>query len=139
MVAAPGEATPPRLARRGPGLLWVDSVGGLLVGTVVVAAPGALSRLYRMPRAAVVGLGVANLAYGAFSGSLALRQRRSPGQIAALVAANAAWAAACGLAAARLAGTASVFGIAHLVAEGAYVGGLAALEWRHRDRLLGTA
>ena len=89
-----------------------------------------------MPRAAVVAIGAANLAYGAFSLSLALRRRRSPGQIAALVTANAAWAAVCGLAAARLAGTASAFGIAQLVAEGAYVGGLAALEWRHRDRLL---
>ncbi len=107
-----------------------------MVGTAAVAASGALSRLYRMPRAAVVGLGVANLAYGTFSLSLALRKQRSPGQIAALVTANAAWAAVCGLAAARLAGTASAFGIAQLLAEGVYVGGLAALEWRQRDRLL---
>jgi hypothetical protein len=39
----------------------------------------------------------------------------------------------------RLAGTASAFGLAHLVGEGLFVGGLAVLEWRRRERLLTAA
>jgi len=35
-----------------------------------------------------------------------------------------------------LAGGASVFGLAHLLGEGAFVGALATLEWRERERLL---
>jgi hypothetical protein len=35
----------------------------------------------------------------------------------------------------RLAHSASVFGVAHLAGEGLFVGGLAALEWRERERL----
>lgn len=120
-------------------LLWVDSAGALAVGAVVAAASGPLSRLFRMPRAAVVGIGVANLACGAFSGALARRSQRSPGQIAALVGANAAWAIVCGVAAARFAGRTSALAIAHFVVEGTYVGGLAVLEWRNRDRLLSAA
>jgi hypothetical protein len=41
----------------------------------------------------------------------------------------------CGLAAVGFAGTASAFGLAHLLGEGLFVGGLAALEWRERERL----
>jgi len=32
--------------------------------------------------------------------------------------------------------SASAFGLAHLIGEGVFVGGLAALEWGHRERLL---
>lgn len=34
-----------------------------------------------------------------------------------------------------VAGTATVFGMAHLLGEAVFVGGLAVLEWRWRDRL----
>ena len=116
-------------------LLWVDCGAALLAGTLVLALSGWLSELYALPRAFLLGMGAANVGYGAFSGSLARRDSRPPALIVLLVVANAAWAGLCALAAVGLATTASAFGLAHLVGEGVFVGTLAALEWRDRERL----
>lgn len=120
-------------------LLWVDCCAGLLAGTLVLALSGWLSRLYDLPRGLLVGIALANLAYGTFSFTLARRARRPHALIVVLAAANATWAALCIVAAVHFAGTASVFGMAQLVGEGLLVGGLAALEWRARDRLVVAA
>ena len=117
-------------------LLWIDCGAALLAGVTVLSLSAWLGRLYALPQGLLVAMGVANLAYGAFSFSLARRARRPRSLIVALVAANASWAALCGLAAVRLAGVASSFGLAHLIGEGLFVGGLAALEWHRRAHLL---
>ncbi|MDF1503634.1 hypothetical protein [Roseisolibacter sp. H3M3-2] len=117
-------------------ILWFDSGAGLLAGLGMLLLSAPLAGLYALPRPMLVAMGVANLAYGTYSGLLARRARRPYALVVLLVAANAAWAAFCLLAAARLAGTASAFGLAHLVGEGALVGALAAVEWRVRARLL---
>ena len=98
-----------------------------------------LSDLYALPRVLLIGIGVVNLCYGAFSFSLARRARRPRPLIVLLVVANATWAVLCVLAAVLLAGQASAFGMAQLVGEGLFVGGLAALEWSQRERLLSAA
>ena len=120
-------------------LLWVDCGAGLLAGTLMLLLSGWLSRLYALPRGLLVGIGVVNLAYGTFSLSLARRARRPRALVLLLVSGNAAWAALCMVAAAHFAGSASAFGLAQLVGEGLLVGGLAALEWRARERLLVAA
>lgn len=120
-------------------LLWVDCGAALLAGLVLLLLSSWLSQLYALPHGFLMGMGVANLAYGTYSLSLARRARRPRSLLVLLVVANATWAALCGLAAVRLAGTASAFGLAHLVGEGLFVGGLAALEWRRRERLLTAA
>jgi hypothetical protein len=125
-----------RLARQ---LLWFDSSAGLLAGVAMLTLSGWLSALYALPRGLLLGMGVANVAYGTFSGLLARRAHRPRSLIVLLVCANAAWAALCGVAAASLAGRASALGLAHLIAEGIFVGGLAALEWRQREQLLHAA
>ena len=56
-----------------------------------------------------------------------------------LVFANFAWAVACLCLAGVFAGSATVFGMGHLIGEAVFVGGLAGLEWRWRDRLLTAA
>ena len=117
-------------------LLWIDSAAGLLAGAGVLALSAWLSDLYALPRPLLVAMAVANLAYGTYSGALARRAHRPYGALRLLVAANATWAVLCGLAAVRFAGTASALGLAHLLGEGLFVGGLAALEWRARRRLL---
>jgi hypothetical protein len=117
-------------------LLWIDSGAGLLAGTSVLALSPWLSGLYALPRPLLVAMGLVNLAYGTYSGVLARRARRPYGLVILLVTANATWAALCGVAAVRFAGIASGFGLAHLVGEGLFVGGLAALEWRVRERLV---
>jgi hypothetical protein len=116
-------------------LLWVDSVAGLVVGVAVLCLSAFLGELYALPRELLVASGVANLAYGTFSFTLARRARRPRPLIVLLVAANATWAALCAVAAVLLAGTASAFGLAHIVGEGLFVGALAALEWNQRERL----
>ena len=120
-------------------LLWVDCGAAFLAGLTVLSLSSWLGRVYALPRGLVVGMGAVNLAYGAYSFSLARRARRPRALIVLLVVANGAWAVRCLLAAARLAGTASPFGIAHLVGEGLFVGGLAALEWARREQLLRAA
>lgn len=116
-------------------LLWIDSVGGLCAGVVVLSLSKWLSEVYALPRPLLLVMGAANLSYGLYSGSLAWRQIRPRGLLRVLVVANATWAALCWLAAMRLVETASVFGLMHLTGEGLLVGGLAALEWRERERL----
>ena len=116
-------------------LLWIDCGAALLAGLAVLSLSAWLGRIYALPRGLLVAMGVANLAYSAFSFSLARRARRPRSLIVVLVVANASWAALCGIAAVRLAGVASAFGLAHLIGEGLFVGGLAALEWRERTEL----
>ena len=120
-------------------LLWIDSGAALTAGMLVLALSAWLGDLYDLPRPLLLMMGVANLAYGMYSGMLALRERRPYGLLVLLVAANATWAALCALAAVSLADTISVFGLAHFVGEGAFVGTLAALEWRARARLTGVS
>lgn len=117
-------------------LLWVDCGAALLAAVVVVPLSGWLSQLYALPQGLLVGFGVVNLGYGTFSLSLARRARRPRSLIILLVLANATWAGVCGLTAALVAGSASAFGLAHLIGEGLFVGALAGLEWSQRERLL---
>lgn len=117
-------------------LLWIDAYAGLSVGTIVLAASPWLSRLYALPLAFVVVMGLANLGYGTYSLTLARATRRSRTRLRVLIAGNALWAALCVVAAVIVAGRATWFGLATLLFEGGFVGGLAFLEWRHRNILL---
>jgi len=122
-----------------PSLLWIDCGAGLTVGIFVLSLADWLSRLYALPVALVVAMGVANVAYGTFSFSLARRATRPRALLHLLVVANATWAVLCGVTAIAVSSYASPLGVAQLVLEGLFVGGLAALEWRHRASLLVAA
>jgi hypothetical protein len=126
-------------ARLTPRLLWIDSGAACLAGLTVLSLSGWLSRLHALPRGLLIAMGAANLAYAAYSGSLAIRARRPRLAIVALVVANALWAVLCAVLAVRFAATASGFGLAHLIGEGLFVGGLAGLEWSQRERLATAA
>jgi hypothetical protein len=116
-------------------LLKIDSVGGLIAGVIMLALSGWLSGFHRLPQAGIVAMGIANLGYGTYSGLLHRRRVRPIPLIVLLVLANAAWAVLCWSAAARYAGSASLFGMVHLIGEGGWVAALAVLEWRARDIL----
>lgn len=118
-----------------PHLLWIDSGAGLTVGVLVLALVDWLSPIFALPPAFLTVMGVANVAYGLFSLSLARRRTRPPALLLLLVVANASWAVLCALAAVVVAPYASPLGLAQLILEGLFVGGLAALEWRHRETL----
>lgn len=118
-----------------PWLLWIDSGAGLTVGVLVLTLAPWLSGLYGLPVSVVVGMGIANVAYGLFSFSLARRPVRPRSLLVLLVIANATWAVLCLTAAAVVAPYASRLGMAQLLLEGLFVGVLAVLEWRHRTAL----
>jgi len=122
--------------RNAKSLLWIDCLGGLVVGVLVLTLSSWLSTLYAMPERFVLALGAANLAYGTFSLSLARRAVCPRALLQLLVAANIAWAVFCVIASAILAAQATAYGLALLIFEGAYVGGLGLLEWRFLDALL---
>ena len=98
-----------------------------------------LSRLYGLPREVLLGIAAANLLYAAYSFSLARRRERPMSRIKLLVYANAAWVPVRFGVAVRFWEQATVFGLAHLIGEALFVGGLAALEWDQRHELSSAA
>lgn len=119
-------------------LLWADCIGGAVVGVTVIALSGWLSRLDGLPQEVILFTGVANLLYGAYSFSLAIRAERPMWQIKLLVAANLAWAPVCAGLLIAFSATATPFAYLHIGGEAIYVGGLAVVEWHYRE-LLRTA
>lgn len=96
----------------------------------MLAVSGLLAPLFGVPRILLVGTALANLAYGAFSLSLARMPEAPPRRVRALVIANFAWTLVCVALAIAIAGPGSWLGVAYLLTEGVVVGGLAALEAR---------
>ncbi len=117
-------------------LLWVDCSAGALVGILVLGLSGWLSKLYQLPYNFVLFMGGVNLAYAAYSFSLARRATRPKPLLWLLIAANLVWGLLCFGWAYSYWETASLFGRAQLVLEGLFVGGLACVEWRRRELLL---
>jgi hypothetical protein len=116
-------------------LLWIDCIAAALAGTLVLSLTEAIARLYTMQADWLRFIGAINLLYACLSGSLALRDSRPVRWIAALSIANGVWSVACVGIAVAMAGTATPFGMTHLLGEGVFVGCLAGLEWRWRNRL----
>lgn len=116
-------------------LLWVDGLAAAVAGGAVLLASSWLSGWYRLPQDLLFLTGMVNLAYVSYSLSLAMRPKRPKKLILLLVIANLVWAVLCLRWAVIFAGTASLFGLAHLVGEALFVGGLASLEWRLREQL----
>lgn len=127
---------PPRPAPFVRKLLWVDCSGAALAGVLVIAFRGWLSRLEGLPQELLLATGAVNLLYASYSFSLAVRPERPMLLITLLVFANLAWAMACLVLVALFSATATPYAFVHFVGEAIYVGGLALLEWRHRDSLL---
>ncbi|HZG42140.1 MAG TPA: hypothetical protein VEY93_04195, partial [Longimicrobium sp.] len=103
---------------------------------LVLMFSGWLSGVHALPRELLLLNGAANLLYASFSFSLAVRARRPRSLIEVLVFANLFWAIVCLCLAAVFAGSATMFGIGHLIGEAVFVGRLAGLEWKWRDQLL---
>ena len=114
--------------------LRFDSLGALIAGCCTLALEPLLTAWYAWPDGLVLFVGCANLAYGAYSGILALIFRRLDAlprwTVIVLILANGAWAIHCVARAAWLHDTASYLGLGHLLLEGCWVGTLAYLEAR---------
>lgn len=122
-------------AFRAKNLLWIDCIGGLVVGPLVLMFSTWPSEFYTLPVGLLIVMGMTNLAYGTFSLSLARRRVRPRALVAFLAIANVLWGALCAATAAVVAKHASALGLAHLLLESAYVGSLGVLEWKYRASL----
>lgn len=115
-------------------LLWLDSLGALGAGALVLTLAAPIAALDGLPREVVLMSGLANLAYGSYSGSLAsvatLRGAAPRPAVKLLIAANLAWALVCIVLLARHGSEATMLGWLHIGGEGLYVAGLALLETR---------
>lgn len=110
-------------------------MAGGIVGVLVLTFSGWLSELHSLPRTVLLFTGIANLLYASFSLSLAVRSERPLPLLYLLIAGNAVWLPVCFVLAATFLSSATIFGLIHLIGEGAFVGGLAALEWTFRHQL----
>lgn len=112
-------------------LIRVDWIGGIGAGVLVLLFRNWLSGLYVLPVDLLAGIGVANLAYGCVSFTLASRSHGEtvPG-LRAMASANVAWAVFCLAMATVWMSEASVFGVAQFFGEALFVGTLGLLEWR---------
>lgn len=119
-------------------ILRLDYGGGLIVGLLLLALAGWLRGLFAMPPLLYFGIAGANLAYGCFSLWIARRPARPVALVATLAGANAIWGILCGLAVVFLRDAMSIWGLAHVLAEGLFVFWLAGMEWRHRHAIAGT-
>ncbi|MDM7923362.1 MAG: hypothetical protein QUS14_13780 [Pyrinomonadaceae bacterium] len=116
-------------------ILWVDCLGAIATGVMLIALSGWLGPLYGLPAWVVVAHGFVHMTYGTYSLSLAVRNRRPMSLIKLLVFANAGWAVLCVIFAGVLLTVGTGFAVAAFVVEGIYVGGLAMFEWNNRKPL----
>ena len=91
---------------------------------------GLLTPSFGIPHGVLVITALVNLAYGAFSFSLARQVEAPRRRVRALVIANFAWTAVCVGLAAYFAHPAAWLGAGYFVGEGLFVGLLAAAEAR---------
>lgn len=116
-------------------LLWIDGAAGLSAGLLFLSWRQELSALYQLPPALLTFGASANLLYASFALSLAMWRSRSMVWVKTLICANAVWSALCAFGAAWCLRHASIWSVAHLLAECGFVGSLSAYEWRYRQAL----
>lgn len=121
-------------------LLIFDSCAGLSVGLMMWLLDEQLCSLILkgMPLDVLRAVASVNIAYGLFSGSLALQAQRGElpvGLIRVLIAANAAWLPVCVLIAAFVEAS-SPLGAAYIAYEGVVVASMAAFEYHVLTRHL---
>ena len=118
-------------------ILWVDCLGGLIVGCVVLSIYKLLNDWESLPTSIVVSMGVANLAYGSYSLFVTTRNPRPLMMVKLLAVANMFWLIVCLAIATAFWRQISVLGILHVVGEGIYVAALGLAQWRWRMLLAG--
>ncbi len=113
-----------------PTLIRTDALAGITAGLLLYFGRALWAPLSGLSIEWFAGLGLVGLGYGLFSGTIALRTAYRPWPIWTLILANAAYALFClGLLVAKREAL-SALGVAHLLAEIVFVGGLAFLEAR---------
>ena len=116
-------------------ILWLDCLGGLAVGVIVVAFCWPISNWEGLPLVVVLAMGMVNLAYGSFSLYVTTRKNRPLSLIKILAIANMFWLLVCCVIVVVHWNQISILGILHLIGEGIYVAALGKVEWKLKDSL----
>lgn len=116
-------------------VLWLDCLGGLFVGCVVLSICRLLSQWENLPLSVVMMMGAANLCYGCYSLFVTTRRPRPREYVSALAMANMIWFVVCSVVLIGWWDQITPPGIVHVAGEGIYVGALGFTEWKLRDRL----
>lgn len=111
-------------------LLWFDCIAAGIAGVAMLALSGLLAPRFGVPREVLMTTALVNLAYGAFSFSLARQPEVPRSRVRALIVANFTWTAVCVGLAAFFAGPGSWLGAGFILGEGVFVGALAVVEAR---------
>ena len=116
-------------------ILWLDCVGGLVVGIIVLVFCKVLSNWEGLPLSVVAFMAIMNLVYGAFSLFITLRKHRPIILVRILAIANMAWLLVCIAIVATWFNQLTLLGWIHVLGEGLYVATLGWVEWKWRDRI----
>ena len=116
-------------------ILWLDCIGGLIVGVAVLTFFRAVGSLGGLQTAVVIGMGLANLLYGSYSLFVATRKPRPRRLVEILAYGNMAWLGVCVLVTFLEWDRVTPLGILHVIGEGIYVAGLGIVEWFWRHEL----
>lgn len=120
-------------------ILWLDCLGGLTVGVLVLATCSLLSLWENLPVGVVIAMGLANLLYGSYSLYVTTRKPRPLPLVSGLAVANMSWLLVCIAIAVIYWQRITGLGLLHVLGEGIYVAGLGVVQWQWRQKLSGTA
>lgn len=120
-------------------ILWLDCIGGLIVGVLVLLACQLFSYWTGLSLSIILTIAFANLAYGGYSIWVTTRNPRQLIFVNALAIANMAWLLVCLLIVVFNWDEISIFGIIHVLGEGIYVATLGYTEWQWREALATSA
>ncbi len=116
-------------------ILWVDCIGGLVVGCLVLLLHRLLSEWEKLPLWLILAMGTANLVYGSFSLYTTTRNPRPLKLVQTLAIANMVWLGICVAIIAVYWQRISLVGFSLVLLEGIYVGSLGYWEWNWQQML----
>ena len=116
-------------------ILWLDCIGGLLVGILVLLFCRLISTWDGLPLNVIIFVGMANLLYGSYSLWVTTRAPRPLKVVTILAFANMGWLAVCITIIAVNWTEISTFGVLHKLGEGLFVSILGYTEWHWRKSL----
>lgn len=115
-------------------IIAIDSLAGILAGCFVVLLSPFLTSWYGWSESFTYYIGIVNICYGCYSGSLALFLHKKlmikRWLILFLIIANSLWAIQCLYQIWRLVETSTAWGQAHLLFEAVFVSVLAYIEMK---------
>ena len=117
-------------------ILWIDGIGALGIGILVLLFHRWLFVWYGLPLQIVFMIGMINVTYGVYSSFLAKKCARSFIAVWFLIVSNMIWCFICVLLCIAFGDTMTILGNIVVMGEGIYVGVLAGSEWYWRESLL---